>query len=145
MLPCSPDTLMHADAYTLTQMYLHTYLAVHPSALLLSAIVLNHNPADPLWQSSQRLRDNISSNSPLSSPFIHLLFLPVLSASLSFIPVAPFPFCHYPTRRPKRIPGISIHTLKQSANLQCTFARATVVLPLTQMLTRRYKQRSVSV
>lgn len=136
---------MHADAYTPTRISLRTYIAIHPSALLLSAIVLSHNPADPLWQSSQSLRDNINSNSPLSSPFICFLFLPALSASLSFIPVAPFPFCHYPTQRPKKIPWISIHTLKRSTNLQCTFSRATVVLPLTQMLTHRYKQRSVSV
>lgn len=126
----------------------HEYPCAHTQPFthqLCYCLPLSHNPADPLWQSSQSLRDNINSNSPLSSPFICFLFLPALSASLSFIPVAPFPFCHYPTQRPKKIPRISIHTPKRSTNLQCTFSRATVVLPLTQMLTHRYKQRSVSV
>lgn len=76
-LPCSPYTLMHADAYALTQVSSRPYIASHPSALLLSAVVLSRNPDDPLWQSSQRLWDKINSNSCLSSPFICFLFRPL--------------------------------------------------------------------
>lgn len=82
---------------------------------------------------------------PVSPPPLSVPSLPALAASLSFIPMAPFPFCHFPTQRPKKIPRISIHTPKRSTALQCTSVRATLVPPLTQMLTHRYKQRSVSV
>lgn len=48
---------------------------------------------------------------PPSSVSFSCPLSPSLSASLSLIPMAPFPFCHYPTQRPEKIPRISIHTL----------------------------------
>lgn len=101
----APLPFLHTPACTHTHTRSYTYIAIRPSALLESAIVFNHNPADPLWQSSQTHRYNINSNPPLFPPPSSVSSSCPLSLSLpplSLIPVAPFPFCHYPTHRPPK-------------------------------------------
>lgn len=89
---------MHVDSCT----HKYPYAAFHPSALLFSAIVWSHNPAAP---SVAIITDNINLNSPSSlAPLSASFSCPPLLylASLSFIPVAPLPFCHYPTQSHKK-------------------------------------------
>lgn len=89
---------MHADACK----HRYPHAAIDPSTLFLSAIVWSHNPAAP---SVAIVTDNINLNSPASLAPSSASFscLPLLYlASLSFIPVAPLPFCHFPIQSHKR-------------------------------------------
>ncbi len=107
----SPHTDECRCVHALTQIPLRTHIAIRPSALLLSAIVLNHNPADPLWQSSQRLRDNINSNPPSFLPPLHLFTFLALSLSLPLpYPCGSVPILSLSNTEAQKIPRISIHT-----------------------------------
>lgn len=139
-----------SPAHSCMQIHAHTNTLMRPfthqlcySLLLYEAIT----QLPPLWQSSQITSIWIP---PLPSP---LYLLPFLAHPCSIWPPSPLSLWlrshsviiqHRATKK-KKNPGISIHTLRRSINLQCTFSMATVVLFLARMPTCGHKRWSVSV
>lgn len=102
----------------------------------------------PLWQSSQITSIWIPPLPP--RPFICFLLLPApaLSGLPLLYPCGSAPILSLSNTEPqkkKEKRGISIHTLRRSINLRCTFGVATLVLFRATILTRGQKRRSVSV
>lgn len=136
-------------AHSCMQIHAHTNTLMRPftyqlcdSLLLYEAIT----QLPPLWQSSQ-------ITSIWIPPLLLPLYLLPLARPCSIWPPSPLSLWlrshsviiqHRGTKKEEN-PGISIHTLRRSINLGCTFSVATVVLFLAPVPTYGHKRGSVSV
>lgn len=143
-LCCREHPRMHADGT-------HTNTLVRPFTHQLSfSLPLREaiTQLPPLWQSSQITSIWIPPLPP--RPFICFLLLPApaLSGLPLLYPCGSAPILSLSNTEPqkkKEKRGISIHTLRRSLNLRCTFSVATFVLFRATIPTRGQKRRSVSV